>query len=272
MKKSLFFCILILIFAGCSGVNKNEVLINIKGSESLKLVVQILADEFMSHHSENIILVEGGGSETGINSLINGNCDIAMASRPLLPEESKKISTRTGRVGVSTLIARDDILVYVHPSNPLSNLSKETLIDIFSGEKIYWREGEFEGKKIRIIIRPNSGTYSYFKRFVLVNKDFGEQADVAETDGILRNMIANDKYSIGLSGGEFTQNLKSLNINGIPPLDENKMPNPDYPLGRNLYFYTIQSPTGLTKRFIDFILSEEGQNILESHGYFALWK
>ncbi len=153
-------------FAGSAGD-----MIQIKGSDTMVNLAQAWAENYMEMNPGNFIAVTGGGSGTGISSLISGTCDIAMCSRNI---KDKEIALANKR-GVSPLeikAALDGLAVVVNPKNPVDKLTIDQLADIFTGRVTNWKELGGEDKKIVILSREvNSGTHVYFKEHVLRKND-----------------------------------------------------------------------------------------------------
>jgi phosphate transport system substrate-binding protein len=145
---AIYLVILIFFSAGCStnrpSAIKDGGTIRIKGSDSMLLLVQRLAERYMSEHPDKIIAVEGGGSGVGVQSLIKGTSDICAASRPLTPEEVRLIAQKYQSLGVSILCAKDVLSIVVHPSNPVKDLTEQTIKGIFTGTIGDW--GELGGR------------------------------------------------------------------------------------------------------------------------------
>ncbi|HEX9655112.1 MAG TPA: substrate-binding domain-containing protein, partial [bacterium] len=139
-QKAFVFAMLSALCAmlyGCAGrrvpaVRDAPQSIRIKGSDTMVFLVQRWAEEFMKGHPGIAVYTEGGGSATGIRALINGTTDICATSRPWQPEEVKELVERQGSLGISILTARDALSIYLHPDNPISNLTLEEIQKIFT--------------------------------------------------------------------------------------------------------------------------------------------
>ena len=126
------------------------------------------AENFMKKYPDISVYTEGGGTATGALSLAKGRVNICAASRPLRPEEIQLLAKNFKRVGVSTLVAKDALTIYLHPDNPIKNLSLQQLSDIFTGKIKNWKEVGGDDTSITILNRmPSSGSYVYFQEHVL---------------------------------------------------------------------------------------------------------
>lgn len=259
------------IFFSCGATSIKTGEIRIKGSDTMRLMVKKLAEEYMLEHNEIHILVEGGGSGLGIKELINNEIDICTSSRDLEAEEVKLIAKKFGSIGISTLIARDGIGVFVNKSNPVKNLSMEELRKIYLGEIANWNAINGQDLSILPIARNDfSGTALHFKTRVLHGQDFSETVDIESNLEKLFNRVKSNTNAIGFSGLGYQSDCKLVSINGVFPFEEN-IKDLTYPLSRYLHFYTISPPSGLIKSFIDWVLSPKGQKIIKEFGFVSLY-
>jgi len=168
------------------------------------------------------------------------------------------------------VIAKDSVAIVVHPENPVSELTMEQVAKIFAGEINNWKEVGGEDAEIRVITREEgSGTRETFEKFVMrpLHLEITADASVKPSNGEVRATVATDKNAIGyISLGYVDESVKALKIDGVEPTVE-KVLSGEYPITRNLYLITKGEPEPLEKAFIDFVLSEEGQKIVEELGY-----
>lgn len=250
--------------------------ISVKGSDTILPIAQAEAEDFMHENSGKSVSVTGGGSGVGIAALIDGQVNIATASREMKDAEIKSAEAK-GIKPVEHTVAYDGITVIVNPKNPVSNLTFDQLHAIYDGNISNWKEVGGEDKPIAVISRDSSsGTYEYFKEAVLKGSEFRQDVlTQAATGGIVREVSQNPN-AIGYIGFAYLDNsVKALSLdkgNGsVSPTLENIMSG-TYPLSRPLYFYTNGEPTGLSQEFINFVLSEKGQSIVSEVGYIPLKK
>lgn len=248
--------------------------ITIKGSDTMVILVQRLAEEYMNMHRGKIIQVTGGGTGVGVAGLINRITDIANASRPLSDREKESIKKAWGKEVKEFRIAIDGITIYVNPLNPIREISLGQLKDIYTGRIRSWKELGWEDKPIVIYTRENnSGTYVFFKEHVLDNEDYTNRAQSLPGTGGIVNAISKEKYAIGYGGIAYSKGVKIL---AVKRDDKSKAYLPTeinirkglYPISRYLYMYTCIYDDPDVKSFIDWILSDKGQKIVAQVGYF----
>ena len=142
----------------------------IKGSDTVLPVAQQTAERFMNQHPNARVTVTGGGTGVGISALMDNTTDIAMASRPIKFSEKMKIKAAGEEVN-EVIVAYDALAVVVHPSNPVKQLTRQQLEDIFRGKITNWKQVGGDNRKIVVYSREtSSGTYEFFKESVLKNK------------------------------------------------------------------------------------------------------
>ena len=142
----------------------------IKGSDTVLPVAQQTAERFMNLQPDARVTVTGGGTGVGISALMDNTTDIAMASRPI--KFSEKMKTKeAGQEVDEVIVAYDALAVVVHPSNPVKQLTRQQLEDIFRGKITNWKQVGGDDRKIVVYSREtSSGTYEFFKENVLKNK------------------------------------------------------------------------------------------------------
>jgi len=234
-------------------------------------LTKLLAEEYMKSNTSISIYVEGGGTAAGIKSFVKGETDICTASRVLKGEEVKILAEHFGSIGVSFIIAKDALTIFVNPKNKIKDFNLDQVKKIFTGKIKSWKELGGEDIPIQVLIRnPNSGTYLYFKEHVLNGEEYSSDAETKPTTQSIVEDIIYNKNFIGYGGIGYQKELINASIEGIEPTEENAR-NETYPISRYLYFYTQNTPTGLTKNFIDWVMSPEGQRIVKKAGYIPLW-
>ena len=250
--------------------------ISLKGSDTVLPLAQAEAEEFMNENSGKSITVTGGGSGVGIAALIDGEVDIATASREIDANETEA-AKKNGINPVRNDIAYDGITVVVNPANSVSNLTFDQLRGIYNGSISNWKDVGGEDKPIVAISRDSSsGTYKDFQKDVLNGDEYRPDAIIQPATGGIVGEVSQNPNAIGYIGFAYLDNsIKVLNLdkgNGsVTPTAESILSG-EYPLSRSLYFYTNGEPSGLTKEFIDFVTSEKGQNIVTTVGYIPLKK
>jgi phosphate binding protein len=147
--------------------------VTVKGSDTMVVLGQRWAEEYMKKHAATTIQVTGGGSGTGISALINGTTDVCEASRAMKDAEKKQLADKAGAPPVEITVAKDGLSVYVNDSNPISELTMDQLKQIFTGKVDNWKAlGGPDAKIIPYSRENSSGTYVFFKEHVLQNADY----------------------------------------------------------------------------------------------------
>lgn len=240
--------------------------IKIKGSTTVLPIAQAAAEAWMDSHPNDKITVEGGGSGVGIAALIDGTCDIANSSRALKDEEKQ-----AGLI--EHRIALDAVCVIVNSQNPINELTLEQVKAIFKGEITNW--GEVGGPNLEIVVytrESTSGTYETFEAKVMKPDNITLRALTKTSNGEMAQAISGNPNGIGYVGIGYLTNasgIKALKINGVEP-NAATVQSGTYPISRYLYMITKGQPEGLSKDFIEFILSSDGQKIVEEHGFVKL--
>ena len=254
--------------AGIAGAAGNEV--TIKGSTTVLPVAQVTAEVFMDRNPDVNISVQGGGSGVGIASLLDGTTDIADSSRKI---KDKEIS-RAKELGIAPheiVIAMDGIAVIVHPSNIISYLTREQIKAIYTGKVSNWAQIGGEDRKIVVVSRDtSSGTFEAFENLALDKEKVRPDALTTASNQAVVMTVASAPNAIGYAGlGYLSKKVKPLRVDGTECTKETIISG-SYPLSRPLFMYTNAEPEGKTKQFIDFILSEEGQKLVEEEGFVGL--
>jgi phosphate transport system substrate-binding protein len=250
--------------------------VTVKGSDTMVILAQRWAEEYMKVKKSARVQVTGGGSGIGIAALINGTTDIADASRPMKDAEKKQVEDKFKVAAVETAVAKDGVAFYVHESNPVQTLTIEQLRDIYSGEITNWKAVGGKDQVIALYSRENSsGTYSFVKDEVLGKIDFAANAQTLPGTAAVVNAVAKAPSGIGYGGAAYAKGVKELKVAakaGEPaqlPTKQNVMSG-TYPLSRSLFMVTRGPPAGNAKAFMDWVLSKDGQAIVEAVGYYPL--
>ncbi|MBN2110554.1 MAG: PstS family phosphate ABC transporter substrate-binding protein [Methanosarcinaceae archaeon] len=248
--------------------------IGITGSTTVLPYSTLAAEEFMIQYPDTVISVKGGGSGVGIAAMIDSTTDIAQASRQIKDSEIEE-ANNNGVEPLEHAIAWDGIAVVVHPKNTVSELTFDQLRGIFNGSITSWADVGGEDIEITVIGRDSaSGTYEYFKEEVLGEEEFTENALSLSDNGLVKEGVVGNERAIGYIGYAYLdENVKAVALdagNGLVEATPENIKSGDYPLARQLYYYTNGEPTGLTKVYMDFVLSDAGQEIVTESGYFPI--
>jgi len=288
MKKSVaIFFILILFLTGCgsdgsqttsssSSTTQNKYIEN-KGSDTLVNLALVWAEKYQLAHPDIQISVSGGGSGTGITSLINGTVDIANASRSIKDEEISE-ANKQGIDPYEIVVANDAIAVIVNPANPIDRLTIEQVSQIYQGLITNWKELGGEDRPIVCLSREtNSGTHVYFLENVVRMGDseskvlFSQETLLLPSSEGIISEVRDNPNAIGYDGlGYVTDEVKVLALRQgeeyVRP-SEATVKDKSYPIARQLYMYTNGEPTGAIKDYIDWILSPEAQQYVLDLGF-----
>ena len=272
MKKLIIIAAAIgLISSGCKRSSGNNNRITIAGSTTVLPIAQLAAEVFMDSHRDITISIRGGGSGVGIAQLLSYNIDIADASREIKPEELQ-IARQKGKNISGTIIALDGIAVVVNKENPISEIDINTLKNIYTGKINNWKMVGGLDRPIVVISRDMaSGTFEVFKSKVLQGEKTFQNSLMLVSNKEIAGTVAQTPGAIGYIGiGFLTDEIKALKIDSIMPSPET-VKNGTYKLARSLYMYTNGEPKQATKTFIDFVLSTQGQKIVQVAGYVPLY-
>jgi phosphate transport system substrate-binding protein len=262
-----------------------KLIIQNAGSDTMVNLAQAWAEAYAQTEPAVSVEVSGGGSGTGIAALINGTVDIANCSRQMEPEEIARAKQNTGKEPQEYIVGYDALAVYVHKDNPLEEITIEQLAEIYGegGAITKWSQLGIKhpacsnDEIIRISRQSNSGTYVYFREALLgTTRDFKLGSRDLHGSKDVVDLVAHTPCAIGYSGmGYATPEVKALRIAkqaGEPayaPTVENTL-NGTYPISRPLYMYSLGAPKEHMKKYLDWIRTDVGQNILEEIGYVPL--
>ena len=233
------------------------------GSTALQPLVEQAAKSFMSENTGVTIQVQGGGSGTGLSQVASGGADIGNSD--IFAEEKKEIDAaalndhKVAVVGMAAVVSKDA---------KVDNLTKQQLIDVFTGKVTNWKEVGGEDQKITLVNRPSSsGTRATFYTFAL-DKNEEAQGITEDSSGTVRKIVAETPGSIGyLALSYIDDSVKALKLDGVEPTPENIQTN-QYPVWSYQHMYTKGEATGITKDFIDYILADKFQNeVVTEAGY-----
>lgn len=228
------------------------------GSTSVQPISEVLAEAFQEKHPKVTVNVQGGGSSAGTKAAMTGAADIGAASRKL-KESEKSLHCFT--------IALDGIAIVVHPENPVSDLTLQQIQDIFAGKITNWKDvGGNDGAIVPVNREEGSGTRGAFTEIVMGEVPYVETAIVQPSTGAVKATVAGDRNAIGyISLASLSRDVKAVKVDGVEATAEN-IKKGTYKVARPFNYVTKEEPQGLVKAFIDFVLSEEGQKIIESEG------
>jgi phosphate transport system substrate-binding protein len=268
--KKFFLTLLLILMSGSLMIAGQKSELRVEGSTTVLPIAQIAAEEFMNANPDVTISIQGGGSGVGIASLMDKTCDIADASRAMKDDEIKSAIAK-GVNPVAHIVAMDGIVVILHPSNKIANLTVEQIRKIYTGKISNWKEVGGEDKKIVVLSRDSaSGTFEAFAKLALNGEKVRRDALMNASNKAVTTTVENTPGAIGYVGiGYVSSRVKAITVEGVTCNKKNVLTKA-YPLSRPLFMYTDGKPKGAAKEFIDYILSKEGQELVETVGYVGL--
>jgi phosphate transport system substrate-binding protein len=275
MKNNKILPIMLVLAYMVSVTAFSQAKITVKGSDTMVILAQRWAELYMKSNPQTTIQVTGGGSGVGITALINGTTDICNASRPMKQTEIEKLKARYNTLGVEIPCAKDGVTIFLNDANKVSELTLDQISKIYTGKIRNWKELGGNDAEIRLYGRENSsGTYTYLHDEV-VKDDYASTVQSLPGTAAVVNAVKKDVNGIGYGGAAYAVGVKyakvkkDANSTGYIPSAES-IAKSEYPITRYLYMYLRNRPTGETKKYIDWILSAEGQRVVTEIGYFPV--
>ncbi len=276
MKKIRIILIAILVI--CTSTFAD---IQVKGADTMDYLVKRLATVYTQRHPGTVVTVNGGGAGTGIVDLINGKVDIANSARPLSVTEETIMKSKGADLR-PIVIAVYGLSIVVNPSNPVSNMSVDTLGRIFTGQITNWRQIGGPDKRITLYGRqPNSGTFYFFSEHVMNEAGYSVSMNQLVGHSQIVNAVKKDGNAIGYVGIEYALNdtklfngVKVINISmysgGVAynPAETRNIYSGKYPLAKGLTQYVNGAPKGEVLDFIKWELGPEGQKVVDDEGFY----
>lgn len=259
-----------------------SVIIRITGSDTMVNLVQAWAENYKKKRPDVAVQVAGGGSGVGIAGLIDGILDLAASSREIEKGELERATQHNGVQPSEFKVALDGLAIYTHRSNPIERISIEELADIYGegGSILEWSQLGIENPScvsdeiIRVSRQNNSGTYVYFREALLGTSrelKMGSIDQSGSKDVVV--LVSRTPCAIGYSGMAYViPEVKRVALSrkkgepGVNPSSQTAIDG-TYPLARPLYLYTRETPKGALLEFLDWVLGEEGQTIVNEIGY-----
>ena len=280
-----------LLPAGCSKRGSGggdaavaQVSIQNKGSDTMVNLAQAWAEEYRKVAPTVEVEVSGGGSGQGIAALIKGTIDIANCSRNMKSEEIDQAAKNTGKTPKEFIVGYDGLAVYVHKDNPLEEITFEQLSEIFAegGKITKWSDlgvkipNTSSDDIVRVSRQSSSGTYEFFREHVLNKKDYKLGSRDMNGSKEVVELVSSTPTAIGYSGmGYASPGVKMLKVaqkagqRAYAPTVQNTL-DKTYPISRSLLVYTLGEPQGAVKKYIDWMMSDAGQKVVETTGYVPL--
>lgn len=276
--------LLATIFSGCVEEGTTTT-ITIKGSSTVLPIAETCAEEFMNLYSNITVTVAGGGSSVGIKGVANGECDIGDASRAAKASDVEDIEGVEFSDLIDHVIAYDGIAVVVSPNiyETVKNLTMEQVYLIYTGNISNWNEVGGPDLEIYVNDRAStSGTRASFVELVENStgyslEDFEEYGDELAVDNVNQEnanvvtAVSGSQQAIGYVGLGYVDEdtCPAIALNGVVPSVATVVDG-IYPISRSLHMYTLGEATGAAAMFLDFVVSEAGQQIVEDEGFIPL--
>ncbi len=262
------FCVLYFLASPCFGGDALDAFegqkgtVKIAGGTAHIPVMKEAAKRIMTCYKDIIITVAGGGSGVGIKQVGEGLVDIGNSGRKPKPEEIERYNLKMFRWAV------DGVGVVVNPANPVKSLTKYQLQEIFAGKIDNWTALGGADHAITVYTRDeSSGTREVFWNKALDKSALSAKALFVPSNGAMKTAVANDPYAIGyISVGYMDASVIPVNLDGVTPTLET-VKNGQYKVARGLYSNTKGEPTGLTRVFIEYLFTPEGQQIAADKGF-----
>ena len=288
MTAALALC---LLPTGCgkkegsgSGEAAKKQTIQNKGSDTMVNLAQAWAEDYHKAVPDVDVEVSGGGSGVGIAALEKGTIDIANASRNMKPEEIATAKKNTGKDPKEFVVGYDALAIYVHKDNPLNEITLDQIAKIYAegGTITKWSDlgvtipGASGDEIVRVSRQSSSGTYEFLREHVLNKKDFKLGSRDMNGSKEVVELVASTPTAIGYSGmGYATAAVKMLKVKktAADPAYEPNVANTlakTYPIARSLLVYTLGEPQGAVKNYVEWMMSDAGQKVVEATGFVPL--
>ena len=260
---SLFLLVLLGFLAGCARGTAQRGLV-VAGSTSVQPFADHWAEVYMKEKPGRVVNVQGGGSSAGIQAARTGAADIGMSSRELKPEEKDLLEV---------IVAWDGLAIIVHPGNRIEELNLEQVQNVFAGNITNWAALGGSSHLITVVTREEgSGTRGAFQEMVMKKNRILRGAIVQDSNGTVREIVANDPQSIGyISLGLVNQKVKAVRFDGVEATFEN-IEQKKYRLIRPFLFVTSGAPNAAAQEFINFVLSRPTQEMVRHDGLIPVFK
>lgn len=244
--------------------------VSISGSTSVTHIMEVLAEQYNNEHKQDFIAVQGTGSSAGISLVVKGISEIGMSSRWLKPQEKNENMNIVP-------IAYDGIAMVVNKDNPVKNLTKQQILDIYHGEITNWNQVGGPNRRIAIVTREaSSGSRYSFEALVGLTKqvndkmvsDISDNVLVVNSNSMVKTIVNHNSHALGyISLGSIDSSIKALKFEGVDATGKN-LQDGDYQFSRPfLLLHQNNKLSSVGQDFLQYVLSPEGQNTIKNSGY-----
>lgn len=244
----------------------------IKGSDTLGAkLVPMVAEEYRAANPGVSFEIAAEGSTTGLTAIIDGTADIGMSSRRARPTELSTGASK-GKTLKPLIVCYDGMAVIVNENSPITDLTRRQVEQIFTGDVTDWSAVGGAAGTISIYTRnTSSGTYSDWKDLAMKRRDYAPSSQKMAGNEQIAAEVAKNPNGIGYVGLAYIHapGIKVVSIEGAMPTKESVL-SKKYPYARPNFFYTNGEPVGEVAKFIEFMLGEKGQAIVEKVGFVPL--
>lgn len=241
--------------------------VTVNGSTTVLPAMQQVAEAFMAAHKDVTVTISGTGSGNGIKALRDKMTDVAMTSRDMKAKETQNFESH-GMKPVRFTVAYDAIIPVINKANPVAELSKEQLRDIYAGKIKSWKEVGGDDKPIVVIGRDSSsGTFECWQELVMGKTRVSQRALLQSSSGGVVQAVTSNPNAIGYIGiGYVDGQTKAVKVEGVEATMETAKAK-TWPISRDLFLFTIGEPQGDAKALIDFMMSADGQALVQKSGF-----
>lgn len=236
--------------------------VQIAGSTSMQKLNEVWAENFMEVNKNITVNITGGGSSAGVTAAVEGTAQIGAASRALKQSEKDKGLTEIR-------VAIDGVAIVVNPSNQIADLTVEQIRQIYTGEVTNWQQVGGNDAAIAVVTREaGSGTLDAFESLVMDGKMILTNANTQNSTSGVRSVVQGDQNAIGfISLGSMNADVKAVKVGGVEATEAN-IRNGSYGIYRPFVFAVKADVNDATQKFIDYVLSGDGQSVAEEEGFF----
>lgn len=260
IKRTFGLCVLAALAAALSSCARTpRQHLTLAGSTSLQPVTERWAETYRARRPDVFVSVQGGGSTAGVRAALDGAAQIGLSSRALTPTESSRLRAVT--------VARDGIVLIVHPENPVRDLTLRNLRALYAGRARDWSSLSGRAARITAITREEgSGTRAAFELLVMAGETIANSTLVQDSAGAVRQMVGSDPAAIGyISIGLVDATVKALRLDGVAA-NEASIDAGDYPLVRPFLFVLPATVDANAADFLAWVTGPQGHALLRHEG------